>query len=110
MAAKRGSGQGGGEISRGPGGGRKHESHGRGSEESGAYQNRAREKQEKLNKAISDEQSALEKATAEVEALRKQLGDNNFKLVLGKKTLDQYIREKQLGILGRKQSHEQGRL
>lgn len=85
----------------GPGGGRKHETHGRGSEHSGAAQNQAKDKQEKLRKTLSREETALNDATQELAALKESKG-KNIKLILGNKTEAEWIRARQLQLLGRK--------
>jgi hypothetical protein len=90
------------DFDRGPGGGRKHESHGTGSDDSAAGQQRKAERQEKFRDRRLSEKQAEQQARADLEELRQKLGDNNLKTFLGKQTEQQWIRERQLKLLGRK--------
>jgi hypothetical protein len=87
------------EIARGPGGAKKHESHGPASDDSGAGQRRKAGKQEKLREARLSEQQAEQQARAELEKLKREKGDNVMKMILGNRTEEQWVRQRQRQIL-----------
>jgi hypothetical protein len=90
------------DIPRGPGGGRKHDSHGPASDDSGAGQRRQAAKQDKLRQNNLSEQQAEEQATAELEQLKQQKSPSVMKMILDGKTEAEWIRQRQLEILGRR--------
>jgi len=90
------------DFARGPGGARKHESHGNASDDSGAGQQRKAAKQDKMRKNQLSEQQADEQATAELEQLKQQKSPSAMKMILGNKTEAEWIRQRQLQILGRR--------
>jgi hypothetical protein len=93
------------DFARGPGGARKHDSHGSASDKSGAGQRRKAGKQDKMRKTQLSEQQALQQATAELEKLKQAKSPSEMDMILDKKhggTEEQWIRQRQLQILGRR--------
>ena len=86
-----------GDIDRGQGGARKHTPGDHG--ESGASKSRKADKQDNIRAKNATAQQAQEQATAELENLKATKSDSVMKMILGGKTEEQWIRQRQLEIM-----------
>ena len=91
--------RGGYEGPRGPGGARAHGTHGSHSDDSGPGTRRGEGKKVTFKQRGKDVQEALDQATSQVDGIRTKLGESNFKIWLGKQTVEQKIRAIQKDIL-----------